>query len=125
MVFAEAFSCACFNGFTPVVDYFLSKGMNPNSGINTGLKRFHWAANRGQNEVVEVLIRNHASLETHDAYGGTVLGCAVWSAVHEPKPKHVQIVEALLEAGAKASAAECPSGDVRIDAILKRYGGGR
>jgi hypothetical protein len=110
---AEAFSCACFNGFTQVVEYFLSKGIDPNGGINTGLNAFHWAANRGQLEVVEV------------AYGGTVLGCAAWSAVHEPKPEHVPIVEALLKAGANVSAAEYPSGDERVDDVLKRYGAGR
>jgi hypothetical protein len=119
---AEAFSCACFNGFTQVVEYFLSKGVSPDGGMNTGLNAFHWAANRGQLDVVEVLIRHDASLETQNAYGGTVLGCAVWSAVHEPKPKHVQIVEALLKAGAKVSAAEYPSGDARIDEVLRRYG---
>jgi hypothetical protein len=122
---AEAFSCACFNGCTQVVEYFLSKGIDPNGGNNTGLNAFHWAANRGQLEVVEVLIRNNASLETSNAYGGTVLGCAAWSAVHEPKAKHVQIVEALLKAGADVNAAEYPSGDDRIDEVLKRYGAGR
>lgn len=119
---AEAFSCACFNGFTQVVEYFLSNGDGPDGGINTGLNAFHWAANRGQLEVVEILIRNNASLETPNAYGGTVLGCAVWSAVHEPQPKHVQIIEALLKAGAKVSKAEYPSGDDRVDEVLKRYG---
>ncbi|HUR45096.1 MAG TPA: ankyrin repeat domain-containing protein [Candidatus Saccharimonadales bacterium] len=119
---AEAFSCACFNGFTQVVEYFLSKGLGPDGGMNTGLNAFHWAANRGNLDVVEVLIRNNASLEIQNAYGGTVLGCAVWSAVHESKPRHVQIVEALLKAGAKVSAAEYPSGDDQIDEVLRRHG---
>ena len=122
---AEAFSCACFNGFTQVVEYFLSKGIDPNGGINTGLNAFHWAANRGQLEVVEVLLRHHASLETRNAYGGTALGCAAWSAVHEPRPKHFAIIEALLNAGANVSAAEYPSGDDRVDEVLRRYGAGR
>src|SRR2546430_17046272 len=33
----EAFSCACFNGCTQVVEYFLSKGAHPSAGANTGL----------------------------------------------------------------------------------------
>src|SRR5439155_24465512 len=68
---AEAFSCACFNGCTQVVEYFLSKGVNPSGGANTGLNAFHWAANRGQLKVVEILIRNNTPLETLNAYGGT------------------------------------------------------
>lgn len=80
---AEAFTCACFNGCTDVIEYFLTKGVNPNGGINTGLNAFHWAVNRGQLKAVEILIRNQATLETQNSYGGTVLGSAVWSAVHE------------------------------------------
>jgi len=122
---AEAFTCACFNGFTRVAESLLRKRVNPDGGINTGLNAFHWAANRGHLEVVELLIRSGASLETKNSYGGTVLGCAVWSAVHEPKPKHVEIVAALLNAGAQVGAAQYPSGDVRLDEMLKEYGAGK
>ena len=121
---AEAFTCACFNGFTKVVEYFLAKGLDPNGGINTGLNAFHWAANREQLEVVEILIRHRASLEEKSAYGGTVLGSAVWAAVHETKPKHLQIIETLLKAGAKVPEAEYPSGDDRVDELLERFGAG-
>ena len=119
---AEAFSCAGFNGHVEAVNYFLSKGIDPNGGAKTGLNGFHWAANRGQLEVVEILIRAGAELEKKNSYGGTVLGCAVWSAVHETKPRHVEIVEMLLKAGADAREAEYPSGDSRVDEVLRRYG---
>jgi hypothetical protein len=118
----EAFTCACFNGCTEVVAYLLARGVKPSGGINTGLNAFHWAANRGQLKTVEILIRNKSPLEALNAYGGTVLGCTVWSAVHEPKPDHLPIIEALLKAGARVEAAEYPSGDERIDEILRRYG---
>ena len=117
----EAFTCACFNGCTDAVEYFLARGVNPSGGINTGLNAFHCAANRGQLKTVEILLRNKSPLETLNAYGGTVLGCAVWSAVHEPKPDHLRIIEALLKAGARIEAAEYPSGDERVDEILRRY----
>jgi hypothetical protein len=117
----EAFTCACFNGCTQVAEYFLAAGVNPGGGASTGLNAFHWAANRGHLDVVEILIRNNASLETENSYGGTVLGCAVWSAIHEPKSYHLQIIESLLNAGAIASAADYPTGDERIDEILRRY----
>jgi hypothetical protein len=116
---AEAFSCACFNGHANVVEYFLSKGVDANGGAKTGLNAFHWAANRGQLKVVEILIRSGAALERKNSYGGTVLGCAVWSAVHERKPQHLQIVERLVNAGADVRAAEYPSGDERVDEIIR------
>jgi hypothetical protein len=71
---AEAFTCACFNGCTEVVEYLLAKGVDPSGGINTELYAFHWAANRGQLGTVEILIRSKAPLEVLNAYGGTVLG---------------------------------------------------
>ena len=120
----EAFTCACFNGCTDVIEYFLARGVNPNGGANTGLNAFHWAANRGQLEAVEILIRNKASLETQNAYGGTVLGGTVWSAVHEPQRDHIRIIKALLAAGAQVGAADYPSGDGRIDEVLRQYGAG-
>ena len=119
---AEAFTCACFNGCTRVMEHLLARGVDPSGGMNTGLNAFHWAANRGQLQAVELLIQHHAPLETLNSYGGTVLGGTVWSAVHETKPDHLRIIEALLAAGAKVAAAECPSGDVRVDEILKRFG---
>lgn len=120
----EALTCACFNGCVDVVERLLGCGLDPSGGAATGLNAFHWAANRGQLEVVRVLLRRGASLEVRNSYQGTVLGCAVWSAVHEPRPAHLAIVEALLEAGAIVSEAAYPSGDVRIDALLRRLGAG-
>jgi hypothetical protein len=118
----EAFTCACFNGCTEVVEYLLARGVDPAGGINTGLNAFHWPANRGQLKTVEILIQNKSPLETLNAYGGTVLGCTVWSAVHEPKPDPLRIIEALLKADARVEAAEYPSGDERVDETLKRHG---
>lgn len=119
---AEAFTCACFNGHAQIVEYFLARGVDPSGGCETGLNAFHWAANRGQLQVVEILIRAKAALETLNAYGGTVLGCAVWSAIHEPRADHLPIIAALLDAGAQVEAAAYPSGDERVDEVLRRHG---
>lgn len=121
-VLAEAFTCACFNGCMTVVEYFLNKRIDPGGGDNTGLNAIHWASNRGQLKTVELLLKHHAPLERLNSYGGTALGGAVWSAVHEPKPDHPAVIEALLKAGAQLSAAEYPSGDERINHLLERYG---
>lgn len=118
----EALSCACFNGRTGVAAFLLDAGVDPAAGDGTGLNAFHWAANRGQLETVKLLIERKAPLEVLNMYGGTVLGCAVWSALHEPRADHIPIIEALLAAGAKVDAAEYPSGDERVDELLRRYG---
>lgn len=122
---AEAFTCACFNGRSRVVEYFLARSIDPLGGASTGLNAFHWAANRGQKDVVMILIRCRAPLEVANAYGGTVLGSAVWAAVHEPKSDHVSIIHSLLEAGANVFQADYPSGSERIDEILRRYRSGK
>jgi hypothetical protein len=83
---------------------------------------FHWAANRGQLQTVKLLIERKVPLEVENMYGGTVLGCAVWSAIHEPSADHLAIIEALLNAGAKADAAEYPTGNARVDEVLRRHG---
>lgn len=119
---AEAFTCACFNGHASVVEEFLARGEDPNGGIATGLNAFHWAANRGQVAIVERLIRAGADLETRNSYGGTVLGCTVWSAVHEPRAGQIPVIQMLLEAGAKVAEADFPSGRDDVDALLKQFG---
>jgi hypothetical protein len=119
---AEALTCACFLGRTEVAKYLLARGLDPEAGAATGLNAFHWASNRGQLETVRLLIQHKAPLETRNMYGGTVLGGAVWAAVHESKPDHLQIIEELLKAGARLEDAEFPSGDERVDAVLRRYG---
>ena len=115
-------TCACFLGATEVALYLLNQGVDPDAGIDTGLNAFHWAANRGQLTTVRLLIERRAPLETRSMYDGTVLGSAVWAAVHEAKPDHLAIIEALLEAGANSSAAEYPSGNAHVDELLRRFG---
>lgn len=76
--------------------------------------------NRGQLETVQFLLRNHVPLETRNMYGTTVLGMAVWSALNEPRPEHLQIIEQLLAAGARVDGIEFPTGDDRIDAVIQK-----
>ena len=118
----EAFTCACFNGRMEVAEHLLAYGIDPAGGMATGMNAFHWAANRGQLEIVRLLICHNAPLETRSSYGGTVLGATVWAAVHETKPEHPLIIEALLNAGADVREADDPSGDPHIDEILRRFG---
>jgi ankyrin repeat protein len=117
----EAFSCARFNGCVPAVEALLARGVNPAGGAGTGLNAFHWAADRGQLDVVKMLLHHGAPLEVRNSYGGTVLGCVVYSAVQKMRPNHIPIIESLLAAGADVRAADYPSGDERVDDVLRRY----
>ena len=112
-------SCACFLGRTAVATYFLTHGVDPSGGTSTGLNAFHWAANRGQLEAVRLLIGGKHRSNREACTGGSVLDTAVWSAINEPRPAHVQIVEELLEA--VRADEEWPTGHKEIDAILKSY----
>ena len=118
---AEALACACFNGRTDVARFLLDHGVDPLAGHKTGLDAVHWAVNRGQLEVVRLLLERGVSLEHKNMYGGTVLGVAVWSAVHEPRRDHLAIIEALLEAGADVGGAEYPSGRQDVDEVIRRH----
>lgn len=119
---AEAFTCACFLGRTSVADFLLTEGVDPAAGTSTGLSGFHWAANRGNLDTVKLLIERKAPLEQVNMYGGTVLGCTVWSAINETRVDHIAIIEALLAAGAKIDEAEYPTGTERVDEVLQRHG---
>lgn len=118
---AEALTCASFLGCTAVADYLLKQGANPSGGMGTGMNALHWAANRGQLEAVRLLIRAKAPLEARSMYDGTALGTAVWAAINEPRRDHPQIIEELLQAGARFEEAEYPTGNKSIDAILQRH----
>ena len=118
----EALTCACFNGRTDVVDYLLAHGVEAPGGANTELNGFHWAANRGQLEVVTLLIRRQTPLETRSMYKGTVLGTAVWSAINEQRPDHLRIIEALIEAGAQVDDVGYPTGNEPVDEVFRRLG---
>lgn len=98
---AEAFSCACFNGFVAVAQELLDAGADPLAGNGTGMDAFHWAVNRGQLAVVEMLIARGVSMATVSMHDTTLLDTALWSEVHEPKPDHARIVALLRVAGAK------------------------
>jgi hypothetical protein len=121
---AEALTCACLLGQTQIAMFLLDQGLDPAAGIATGLNACHWAANRGHLGTVRLLIARHAPLEATSMYGGTVLGTAVWAAVHEPRADHLAIIEALVRAGAQLEAAGYPIGNERVDRWLRHLGAG-
>lgn len=97
---AEAFTCACMLGRVKVAERLLDHGVDPYSGMKTGLSGFHYAASSGRLEAVKLLIERRLPIEIKNMYGGTVFGQAMWSAIHEWTPDHAEIVERLIDAGA-------------------------
>ena len=98
---AETVTCASFLGRARVVAYLLDKGVDPIAGMRSGMNGFHYAASCGQLEVVKVMIERKVPMEIVNRYGGTVLGQALWSAIHEHEKTHAEIIEALILAGAE------------------------
>jgi hypothetical protein len=117
----EALACACFNGRTKVAKFLMDRGIDVVAGDATGMNGFHWAANRGHLETVKLLIERKVPMEIKNMYGGTVLGQTMWSEIHESGPTRIEVIEALLDAGANVNAAEYPTGNERVDEVLRRY----
>ncbi len=97
----EAFAWACFNGRTAEAEALLDRGADPAKSDKTGLSGFHWAANRGHPDTVRMLIRRGAPMEQVNAYGGTVLGQTLWSAVNEHRDGQAEVIEDLIAADAE------------------------
>jgi hypothetical protein len=76
----------------------------------------------GSVETVKLLLAHNPPLEGKTTHGQSVLWHALWSATRGDKQdEHLQILEALIEAGAKVPERH-PSVNPRIDALLERYG---
>src|SRR5205085_2186479 len=82
-----------------------------------GMTALHLAAHEAHLDVVRILLAHHADIEAKNSYGGTALGQTVWSAIHDPQPDHLPIIELLVEAGARVDD-DWFTGRDEIDAAL-------
>jgi len=82
----------------------------PASGQATAL---HWAAYRGNAEIVRDLLASRAAVDAReDRFGGTPLGWALHGALHASGTRdddYVPVVEALIAAGAAVPEMAVPS----------------
>ena len=114
----KGFVWACEYGYNDVVTFLLDYGVDPAFGADGAMTGLHLAAHDGHLDTVKLLLAHNAPLEVKNRYGGTVLGQTLWSAVHNPRPAHRQIVEALIAAGANVEE-DWLTGIADIDELLR------
>jgi tetratricopeptide (TPR) repeat protein len=115
----NGFVWACAYGCDDVVAFLLDHGVDPSFGVGVGMTGLHLAAHEGHLDTVKLLLAHGAPLEAKNSYGGTVLGQALWSVIHHPRPEHREIVETLLAAGAQVGE-DWFTGNRSIDELLLR-----
>ncbi|HWY88780.1 MAG TPA: ankyrin repeat domain-containing protein [Gemmataceae bacterium] len=119
----DAFILACLYGRTSIAKFLLEKGVDPAAGANVGQTGFHCAALGGHLDTVKMLLQRKAPLELLNAFGGTVLGQATWCVINgDPTIDYFPIIKILLDADAKVEEVDYPTGNKRIDEMLRRHG---
>lgn len=129
---AEAFAAACMLGHPEAAAHFLDAGVDPYTGMRTGLAGFHYAASSGRLNVIKLLVDRKIPMEVENMYGGTVLGQALWSAINEHTDDHAEIVETLINGGAYVwpdtlkwwEEHDVPSSETkkRVAEVLRKHG---
>ncbi|CAH8520026.1 unnamed protein product [Schistosoma mattheei] len=88
----------------------IKENMNNLSGVNSTFKNgrtlIHYAADYGQKEICDYLIRNGADINVNDSFGVTPLLAAIYEG-------HIDCVSLLLNNGAKLGLA--PDGSTYVD----------
>jgi hypothetical protein len=119
----SGFVWACLFGRTNIVKFLLEKGVNLHAGENIGQTGLHNAVIGGHLDVVKLLLERKAPLEAKNVFGGTALGQATWCVMNgDHSIDYAPIIETLLVAGAKVERADYPTGNERVDELLRRRG---
>jgi RHS repeat-associated protein len=103
------FLWACEYGRNNVVNYLLTKGIDPNRQANSGLTGLHWAVVGAQLATINLLLAHGASLEAKNVYGGTPLGQALWSAGKQAVRKYVVPLTAGVQVVYQAATPVAPT----------------
>jgi hypothetical protein len=108
-------------GPSEVVELLLRKGVDP-SGKDDDATALHFAAAYGRMDLVRLLLKYGASLETLNSYDGTVLSGTLWYARNSPVDgvDYAAVVRELLELGARVDVY--PGMLDNVNAVLARAG---
>ena len=123
---------ACRFGREPVARFLLGQGVDPAARDGDAMTALHWAAAGRCMELVKLLLEKEAPLEVRNTWGGTVLDSTVYFALNQPiripcsSHDYLTVIDALLGAGADpAAVTPFPTGDPRLDGVLRRHGAER
>jgi ankyrin repeat protein len=98
----EALLHACRYGHTTVAELLVGHGADLRTQTRDGQTALHCAVMGAHVDTVRALLRLDAPLDVENAYGGTPLGQARWSAVHGGDPdRYAAIIDALARAVAR------------------------
>ena len=110
---------------TSAVRALLAAGMPVDARGELGGTALHWACWKGYADLVEVLLRQGASLTAEDhQFHGTPAG---WFAhglatCSEHTGDYPQVARLLLAAGATIPSRDIPTGNDEVDAVLREHG---
>jgi hypothetical protein len=128
----SGFMWACEFGRDKVIEFLLDKGLDVATEVH-GMTGLHLAIVGGHFDTIKLLLERKAPLELMNSYGGTALGCAMWAVNHSdpsdpvcrwpnPKTDWAAIVQMLIDSGARVEEACYPTGNERVDEVLRWHG---
>jgi ankyrin repeat protein len=125
----SGFLWACEFGRDKVIEFLLNKGVDVATEAQ-GMTGLHLAIVGGHFGAIKLLLERRAPLELRNSYGGTALGCAMWAVNHSdpvyrwptPKADWAAIVQMLIASGARLEESYYPTGNERVDEVLRRHG---
>jgi ankyrin repeat protein len=129
----RGFLWSCEYGENAVAEFLLQRGVALETQAGTGQTALHWAVIGGHVDTINLLVVRGARLEAKNVYGATVLGQALWSALHgDGEVDSVPVIEIIIKAGAQIEEgtlawiaqqeSASPSLKRRIVEILERHG---
>ncbi|HEX6821316.1 MAG TPA: ankyrin repeat domain-containing protein [Candidatus Sulfotelmatobacter sp.] len=107
----RGFFWACQYGRNNIIDFLLRCGARLDSSDNSGQTPLHWAVIGGHIDTIKLLLAHGAGPEKKNAYGGTPLGQALWSALHNTEDTHstyLAVIKTLVDAGARIDKRMLP-----------------